>query len=212
MIRVLCYGDSNTHGTAPMSGPDDIRRLGPTERWPGVAQAILGAGYTLIEEGLPARTTVHDDPIEGTHKNGRRYLLPCLESHWPLDAVIVMLGVNDLKARFNLNANDIAYGVGALLTIIKTTSNLSGKPPKIIVVAAPPILETGWLATMFAGGTEKSRHLASAMQFQAERHGASFLDAGTVAKVSPIDGIHFDSHNHRAIGAAIAEKIRQLIS
>jgi lysophospholipase L1-like esterase len=50
------------------------------------------------------------------------------------------------------------------------------------------------------------------MQFQAERHGASFLDAGTVAKVSPIDGIHFDSHNHRAIGAAIAGKIRQLIS
>lgn len=212
MIRVLCYGDSNTHGTAPMSGPDDIRRFGPTERWPGVAQAILGAGYTLIEEGLPARTTVHDDPIEGTHKNGRHYLLPCLESHWPLDAVIVMLGVNDLKARFNLNANDIAYGVGALLTIIKTTSNLSGKPPKIIVVAAPPILETGWLATMFAGGAEKSRHLAAAMQSQAERHGAAFLDAGIVAQVSPIDGIHFDSHNHRAIGAAIAGKIRQQTS
>lgn len=211
MIRVLCYGDSNTHGTAPMSGPDDIRRLGPTERWPCVAQAALGAGYTLIEEGLPARTTVHDDPIEGAHKNGRTYLLPCLESHWPLDAVIVMLGVNDLKARFNLNPDDIAYGVGALLTLIKTTTNSSGNPPNILVVAAPPILEAGWLATMFAGGAEKSRHLASAMQTQAERHGASFLDAGKIAHVSPIDGIHFDAHNHRAIGLAIAEKIRHLM-
>jgi lysophospholipase L1-like esterase len=65
---------------------------------------------------------------------------------------------------------------------------------------------------MFAGGTEKSRYLAAAMQSQAERHGAAFLDAGKVAHVSPMDGIHFDSDNHRAIGAAIAEKIRQQIS
>ena len=31
----------------------------------------LGDDWTLIEEGLPGRTTVHDDPIEGIHLNGK---------------------------------------------------------------------------------------------------------------------------------------------
>jgi hypothetical protein len=45
-----------------------------------VAEA-LGSGWTLIKEGLPGRTTVHDDPIEGIHMNGKTYLQPCLASH-----------------------------------------------------------------------------------------------------------------------------------
>ena len=67
---VLCYGDFNTHGTAPMATLDDMVRLGPAERWPGVLAAVLGAGWRVIEEGLPGRTTVHPDPVSGVHKNG----------------------------------------------------------------------------------------------------------------------------------------------
>ena len=39
---VLAYGDSNTHGTAPMASLDDMIRLGPAERWPGVLATELG--------------------------------------------------------------------------------------------------------------------------------------------------------------------------
>src|SRR5262245_18689824 len=106
MPTVLCYGDSNTHGTPPMSDMADQGRYPADQRWTGVLRRELGAGWTMIEEGLPGRTTVHDDPIEGVHKNGRRYLLPCLESHRPLDAIVLMLGTNDLKARFSLPAED----------------------------------------------------------------------------------------------------------
>src|SRR5579871_481979 len=100
MKRIMCYGDSNTHGTAPMKDMDDVHRLGPDERWPCIMAKTLGAGWTLVEEGLPGRTTVHDDPIEGVYKNGKSFLPGCLESHWPLDAIVVMLGTNDLKPRF----------------------------------------------------------------------------------------------------------------
>ena len=31
-------------------------------------------------------------------RRGSDYLLPCLHSHKPLDAVVIMLGTNDLKA------------------------------------------------------------------------------------------------------------------
>jgi len=36
MKRVLCYGDSNTWGNAPMKSIDDVRRWGPDVRWPCV--------------------------------------------------------------------------------------------------------------------------------------------------------------------------------
>ena len=35
--RILCFGDSNTHGTNPV-GP----RYGEDERWPALLQAMLG--------------------------------------------------------------------------------------------------------------------------------------------------------------------------
>ncbi len=110
MKKILCYGDSNTWGHIPVTGG----RYGDDVRWTGVLQAALGEGYRVIEEGLNGRTTVHDDPIEGVYKNGKHYLIPCLESHRPLDLVIMMLGTNDLKMRFSLPPSDIARGVEAL--------------------------------------------------------------------------------------------------
>ena len=115
---ILCYGDSNTYGAATVERPDG--RYGPDERWPGVLRAALGSGWLVIEEGLGGRTTVSDDPVEGLEKNGRTYLLPCLHTHKPLDVVIIMLGTNDLKARFGKSAWEIAQGVGVLVDIVKS--------------------------------------------------------------------------------------------
>jgi lysophospholipase L1-like esterase len=121
MIRsVLCYGDSNTFGTATVARPDG--RYAPDERWPGVLRGALGPGWLVIEEGLGGRTTVSDDPVEGADRNGRTYLYPCLRSHRPLDVVAIMLGSNDLKHRFGKTAWDIAEGVGVLVTIVKTAA------------------------------------------------------------------------------------------
>jgi lysophospholipase L1-like esterase len=38
-----------------------------------------------------------------------------LETHKPLDLVIILLGTNDLKMRFSVSAYDIANGVGELV-------------------------------------------------------------------------------------------------
>ena len=212
MINILCYGDSNTHGTQPMANIDDRRRWGPGERWPGVLQAVLGPGFHIIEEGLPGRTTVFDDPIEGAHLNGRRYLAACLASHWPLDMVALMLGVNDLKARFGLTPCDIAFAVGALTADIKAVTAASGRAADVLVLCPPPILTVGWTALMYAGGAAKSQALAPLICEQAERHGAGCLDLGPVASVSPLDGIHFDAANHRAIGVAVAAALGTLLT
>ncbi|WP_338415444.1 hypothetical protein [uncultured Sphaerotilus sp.] len=52
---LLCFGDSNTHGTQPMRSRDDARRLGRGERWPGVLQAALGPDWH-VHRGRPARS------------------------------------------------------------------------------------------------------------------------------------------------------------
>ncbi|HEY1721770.1 MAG TPA: SGNH/GDSL hydrolase family protein [Magnetospirillaceae bacterium] len=210
MKRILCYGDSNTWGTAPMTSMDDVRRWGPDERWTGVMHKALGTDWTLVEEGLPARTTVHDDPIDGIHKNGKTYLQPCLESHWPLDVIVVMLGTNDLKPRFSVAPHEIALGVGSLLATIKMITPPWTKPPKLLAICPPHATASGWLAETFAGADERTKKMAPLYKIQSERWGAAFFDAATVAKTSPVDGVHFDVANHKALGLAVAAEVKKL--
>ena len=205
---ILCYGDSNTHGTKPLLQPGVLQRYEAHERWPGVVRDRLGAGWTVVEEGLPARTTVHDDPIEGRHKNGLAYLQACLESHLPLDLVVLMLGTNDLKARFSVTPADIASSVEVLLKeVVARNAGPDGGTPRLLLVAPVPIEEIGFLGAIFEGGAAKSRELASLYEQVAARQRATFLDAGAVIEVSPTDGIHFEVAQHRRLGEAVAEAI-----
>ena len=102
--------------------------------------AALGGSYEIIEEGLRGRTTVHDDPLL-PGRNASRYLAPCIGSHQPLDAVVIMLGTNDLKNRFRVSANEIAVGVKELIRIVRSAPRESPSDllPAILIVS-PPVL------------------------------------------------------------------------
>jgi lysophospholipase L1-like esterase len=204
---VLCYGDSNTWGYAPAGRPDG--RYGPEERWPGVMRTALGGGWLVIEEGLNGRTTVRDDPVEGAHKNGRTYLVPCLETHKPLDAVVIMLGTNDLKARFAISAWEIAQGAGVLVSVVQAAAvGRNGGRPEILLVSPPPTLAAfPNHAEMFAGAHEKSKGLAREYKAVADKLGVRFFDAGSVIRSSALDGFHLDPESHAALGKAIAAEI-----
>lgn len=208
---VLCFGDSNTYGSMPMADLNDIRRHDENTRWPGVLRQRLGETWRVIEEGQPGRTTTQDDPIEGAHKNGLRVLPALLESHAPIDLVIVKLGTNDLKVRFSVTAGDISLSIRKLLmTIAATTAGPGFTAPKVLVISPPPILEAGCLADMFTGGAAKSAGLADAYRGIAEGQGAAYLDAGAVMSVDPLDGIHYDATAHQNLGAEVASKVLSL--
>lgn len=209
---ILCFGDSNSYGTPPMRSMADMGRHAFEDRWPGVMQGRLGDGWRVIDEALPGRTTVHDDPIEGEYRNGRRVLQACLESHRPLDVVAIMLGTNDLKMRFSLPPYDIAAGVEVLCQIVLAAqAGLNGGRPKLVVMAPVPVDEVGFLGEMFKGGAEKSRQLAPFYEAVAGRVGAAFLDTGKLVPVaSPVDGVHYDPDAHHKIGAAMADLVAGL--
>ncbi|MCP3969377.1 MAG: SGNH/GDSL hydrolase family protein [Rhodobacteraceae bacterium] len=213
MRTIMCFGDSNTHGTRAMRHMSDRRRFEPSDRWPDAMASRLGVGWQVLAEGHPGRNAVFDDPIEGEHKNGLRVLPALLESHRPLDLVIVMLGTNDLKTRFSVPASDIAIGLERLVAAIRGSDAGPDRAPPGVLLAAPvPIAETGFLGDMFAGGAAKSRALAPLLTDVAERQGAEFVDLGAVAEVDMTDGIHLSAAAQGAIAQTMARQVRAMFA
>lgn len=203
---IVCYGDSNTWGYIPGL---EKRRYPPEIRWPCVMARLLGDGYRVVEEGLSGRTTVRDDPIEGgetVDKNGINTLGAILDTHSPIDLVIIMLGTNDLKRRFNLPAFEVALGVELL---IKTTRNPAFGPgrssvPEILVVCPPPILEIPEThGAVFEGGAARSLDLEREFGKMCQRQAVPVLYAAHYIESDSNDGIHFAPESH----ALLAEKL-----
>jgi len=207
MRAILCYGDSNTWGYDPRTRD----RYPRDERWTGVLRNALGEGYLVIEEGLNGRTTVWDDPIEG-YKKGHTYLVPCLETHRPLDLAIILLGTNDLKVRFSVSAYDIANGAGVLVRdVLTSAAGPGGQAPQVLLVAPPPTTRLTEMEQMFRGAEAKSALFAAEYRRVAETLGCAFLDAGALIRSSELDGIHWEPAEHRTLGEALARTVRDLL-
>ncbi len=208
IVEVLCFGDSLTWGWNPV----DRGRYPFEKRWTGILQKELGINFHIIEEGLNGRTTIWDDPIEG-EKNGKNYLVPCLESHQPLDLVIIMLGTNDLKLRFNKSAFEIAAAADSLAQIVqKSRTGRNYQSPEVLLISPPPLGKlTNW-EEMMEGGYEKSKKLAQYYEMFAKDNQYHFLNAGEFVKTSDLDGLHWEEGENLKFGKAIADKVKQLFS
>ena len=203
MKTVLCYGDSNTYGY----NPEDGSRYPSNIRWTGRLGNLLGNEYKVIEEGCNGRTTVKDDPVEGW-KNGRDYLKPCLNSHKPVDIVILMLGSNDLKEHFHATAEGIAADVEILVKdIIEFTKEKQGFVPEIVLISPPEIGE-GIKDSVFYGSflenaIDRSKEFPKYYKEVADRNGCIVLDAAKYIKPSVIDSLHLSPEAHEQLADAI---------
>ena len=210
MKSILCYGDSNTYGL--MS--DLVSRYPRNVRWPGVLQKLLGDQYYVIEEGLGGRTTVWDDPIE-EYKNGKKYLMPCLDSHKPLDLVIIMLGTNDLKNRYSLSPYEIGCGMENLIqTLLKSDAGLNGNAPEIMLVTPVPLKNVGRsmdLAQMIPDMEERSGMLAYYYEDIAKRYGIHYMNPGSEIEVNEMDGIHYTLEGHAKMARLMCDKILEIL-
>jgi len=210
MKTVLCYGDSLTWGY-DAAGPD---RHAFEDRWPTVLQAELGAGVDVIAEGLNGRTTAFDDHLAPFDRNGARVLPTILGSHSPIDLVIIMLGANDMKPFIHGNPQVARHGMARLVNIVANYDHgIDYATPQVLLVAPPPISKTdnANFAQTFTGGIEASQQLAPLYAALADEVGCGFFDAGSVAETTPIDGVHLDAENTRAIGKALAPVVRVML-
>ena len=212
MPVVLTFGDSNTHGTPPITERGVYARYDAATRWPRRMIAELGADWELVEEGLPGRTAQFDDPVMGAHMNGRDGLKMALESHGPIDFLVLMLGTNDAKARFSAEAGVIASGLAGLCDVAShPLMQLRHGGFRLLLLCPPPVVEIGPFRAEFFGGAARSRALAPLCRALAANYDAGFLDAGEVIAVSPQDGVHFDAASHARLARAVAEKLRAMV-
>lgn len=206
MKQILCFGDSNTYGLIP--GTTDRYDWGT--RWTSIlSEAMKEKGYHVIEEGLCGRTTVFDDPL----RDGRRgtELLPVLlESHKPIDTVILMLGTNDCKTIFDASPQVIGKGIERLLEQIRRSD------PGIKVLLISPIelgervWQEGFDPEFSQSSITVSRSLPAVYHKIAEKNDIYFMAASQYAEPSKVDQEHLDEKGHAALANAIIRKINEV--
>jgi len=213
MFNILFYGDSNTWGFDPVT----CGRYPYEKRWTSICAQILGPDYNCIASGMNGRTTAFDDPIKGS-RNGTAGLDYALQTHKPLDLIVVMLGTNDLKFT---DASGSAGGMEKLIRQIVTANeryNLSspvfdispGMPNPVLLIS--PVLVEGKLNdSIIIDEVTESRKLAGLYAEIADRNHTYFMDAAVLTNPSETDGIHLDTAGHEIIGKAAAEKIISLL-
>lgn len=211
---ILCYGDSNTFGHRPTDG----QRYPYGVRWTSLLAENLGKDFQVIEAGLNSRPTVIDDEVE-KYRNGLKYIDVVVEMNWPLDLVILMLGTNDMKVRYQAQAVDIAEGARSIVREIRRLHQ-EIRPdwmPQILLVS--PLLvgekiRDGLSDCSEGFGGERaywlSRELAPLYQQVAREEGCHFLDAGSVASAGTADALHLEEEGHRDLAAAMEAKVREI--
>ena len=210
MKTVLAYGDSLTWGYDPVN----LGRHDYADRWTSVLQKGLGHNVRVIAEGLNGRTTAFEDHLADCDRNGARVLPTVLHTHAPLDLVIIMLGTNDMKPVVAGHAVDAMSGIKRLVSLVRKHDwGFDFEAPEILIVSPPLICETGneFFAALFKGAIPEAAMLASLYRDLADELECGFFDAGSVAKTSPLDGIHLDAENTKAIGRGLEPIVRMML-
>lgn len=207
MKQILCYGDSNTWGLIPGVN----QRYGWGVRWTSILQEKLNnENIRVIEEGLCGRTTSFDD-VYRENRNGLKTLSLILESHSPIDFVILMLGTNDCKSHYKTNAYKIGKGieqcVDKLLEVIPSE--------KILVISPIQLGDEVWKEEydpeFDKTSVGVSKQLASEYKKIAQKRNVHFLAASEYVGPSETDQEHLAEDSHKILAEVIYEKIENIL-
>jgi lysophospholipase L1-like esterase len=211
MKQIVFFGDSNTWGHNPETGggryPFDVRFTGLlTARMPDCH---------ICEEGVCGRTALAADTIT-PFRSGLDFLACVLNTHSPIDLLVIMLGTNDTKPKFCLSAGEIARGVEEMLRLVRSPLYWHGEPVREVLVVSPievgaHVPETDMGGEFDETSVAKSKQFAAAFADVAKRWDCHFLDAAKVTPPSDADAIHLDKAGHRAMADALEAKIREIL-
>lgn len=203
MIRILCYGDSNTWGYISGVGG----RYDENIRWPKSLQKLLGSKYEVIEDGLRGRNVGHDfDFYPRGNLNGAKTFPQAVLAHDPIDFVIIMLGTNDLDERFNSNTQECAKILeDRYINYLRHDLFKSiHKMPKIIIVA-PNVMNDNASKLKDKGVIDKSKSFNVDYAKLAKKNECIFVSNENL--VSGIDGIHLTAESHKILAEKLFKEI-----
>jgi len=217
-FRILAFGDSNTWGWKPDGSGT---RFADDVRWSGVLESRLGAGYTVITDGLVARRTDLDGMdaglVEGVFLNGAKTLPAALARNAPIDLVLIFLGTNDLQSGAERSAAEVAAAAAGLADLVGDCQKLLYSsypaPPVVWLVVPPPLgdLSASPLKGLFSVGKSESAQLGAAFESMSQVTGHKIFDLNRIYPGSTgADGIHLTEAAHAALGIALTEAIEAM--
>ena len=201
--NILCFGDSNTWGLNPETG----KRYDESARWTMLLNQQLGSEYKVIEAGQPNRTLVNNPPFTG-ELNGIRYLKPYLEQH-VLSIIVIALGTNDLKKRFNLAPADIATSVTQLISSIEQFYSPADLP-QIIIIGPLFINPQPGLSRIYLNYEQKLLPLNALFERIAQEYGLNYVDISKLKAHLGSDGIHLNFQGHKQLSELLSQVVLQL--
>lgn len=198
MKTILCFGDSNTYGL----NPRDKSRFDYNTRWTGILeQKLYKYGFRVAEEGLCGRTTIFPDELR-TNRRGVDVLPFLLETHSPVEYVVLMLGTNDCKTRFQATPYIIGNGIRQLIKQIRDAGNA-----KILLVSpihlAHGVGENGFDPEFNEDSVVLSKQLKQEYYEISQSENCLFLAASDISSPSETDREHMDETGHHALAEAI---------
>ncbi len=204
---VLCFGDSNTWGYNPKDGS----RYPAHVRWTGILQQKLGQDFTVIEEGLNGRTTTINE-LERPMRSAADILPVLIESHRPLDVIVLMLGTNDLKTHFDRSSEQIANDLSGLCAVIKQHPMLLDHPPKLILAEPTGAdLSSPALPEWFEHAEAKWKGLIALMPAIAREHQALYVETNKIIELNFSDSLHWSPEQHALFSQEVFMQIKSSV-
>ncbi len=209
-MNILFYGDSNTWG---FQGDNPKVRLAYDKRFTGIL-AKRFPQHRIIEEGLPGRTICFDDPLD-SGRNGTETLPMLLQTHEPLDLVVIMLGTNDTKIMFGHTPMTMRLAMERMIRLVQNIEAWSdtGIRPDILLVAPPRMgdIERGTFYGMFdAHSAEMIPEVAEQFRELAEQYACMFVDGSQVAAEGCRDFVHLTAEEHEQMAKLIGDAIEEM--
>ena len=181
MMKLWCFGDSNTYGYDPR-GFSGGRYARP---WPELLAEKTG--FEVINDGRNGRR------IPGGEYEFRRFRRD--GERCEADALIVMLGTNDLLE--GVKADEAAARMGVFLA--------GCAMPPVLLVSPPPMQRGAWVPDDRL--VEESMELARRYEALAERSGLRYADAGKWGVALAYDGVHFSEAGHIRFADGLASRL-----
>lgn len=201
MRKILCFGDSNTYGY----NPKNSSRYDKNTRWSGVLQSLLGSEFQIVEAGANNRTAFCDNP-SGVESTGYKILPVYLQKYPDIDLVVLAIGINDLQMAYDISLKDFEKYLVEMVDCIKQKTEAQ------VLIAAPSVITGNILKSHFAlmfnkTSIEKSLYLTDIYKKASEETSSHFIDLNQIARVSVLDGLHYESEEHAKIAKAVSQKI-----
>lgn len=197
--RLLCLGDSNTYGYDPRSYlggryPEEIRWTGILHRSPN---------WEVVNWGENGREVPHfADDVEETAD-----LLSCPN---PFDAVLVMLGGNDLLQHPAFTAEDVTGRMEKFLSRLLAQPAAARGRTKVLLIAPPAMHPGEWVGEERL--LDQSARLAACYEELAQTFSVPFADPNPWGIETVFDGVHFSEAGHRAFARGLERRLEELFA